>query len=349
MSDVWTCDRIPEALADWRSDSLSQDQAQGALAHALRCPRCLSRTWIPMTLETSQAAGELLDELTESAPRRATPTRSSSPTAAGIPTPAAELPDAAHSLPAELPPPLWPGGQIPWLRTVGTVLPRVPRPEVLRGYRWYLGGGAPRPTPDLPFAAALHVTAGRDRDDVSVESLGPGLSVDGDTLPLGSVSVFRHTHLIECGEWRYLLEVGGVGQGGWRGAGVLRHAGPCHALDGARLVIGRDLGCEIPLLDRPGTAHLEWRVGAMERLSATDQRRLTDLTLDAVDVHRRHAEVVGSGDKIYVRGLGGHPVYRIHGGEVAITQEGSGALPLLPGDLLRVGHSLFELRSAEER
>ncbi len=131
----------------------------------------------------------------------------------------------------------------------------------------------------------------------------------------------------------------------WKRVGVVRHAGPTWPLEPGPTLLGRDHArCAIPLRDQPDTGNLEWLPGALSDLEPAEQARLRRLTLDSFGVSRVHAEVVNAGNTWKLRGKSRFAVYRVRGDTVKATRAGEPSLTMLPGDLLRIGHQLFELR-----
>jgi len=233
------------------------------------------------------------------------------------------------------------------LEVVGTVLPAVPVPQVLEGYRIYLTeAGEVTLEPGLHALAELLVEVTDAGHAVSLKALQAGVTVDVRALEVGETALLGGAHLLGCGAARFPFE-GSRGPEDWRGAGLLRHRGSSHALRSVTAV-GRDQArCEIALPDREARDNLNWRPGVLERVEDEASRaRLQAITLDSFEVSAQHARLERRGADLELHALRSYPVYAIKSGTAAAARAGQAPLVICPGDEVLVGRRLFVYRGA---
>ncbi len=347
----WSCDDTATHMQAYAQDALDPDLSDQLVAHALRCPHCYATYWAPFAEHASRVDEAFLDELMGQGSEEGQSLASAStfdgaglhpapPLAPAAPetwSDAAVTGGQAHRFRLE------PGAGV-WLREVGTILPRVPKPRFIRAYWWYLGAGPPAPAARVGDLVRIRVEGNHEASAVWLEGLTKGAVLDGYLVSPGQRIALRRTHLLVCGTVRYLIEISKV-EHTWKEVGLLRHAGPTRRLEDRSTFVGRERGrCAIPLRDQPGNANLEWHPGALDRVDPKERARLRRLTLDSVNVSRVHAELLKGKTTLQLRGHSRYPVYRIRASTVKGTREGHRPLSVLPGDLLRIGHQVFECR-----
>lgn len=356
----WTCAETARHLAGYRCGQLDPVLAGQLFDHALGCDRCYRDHWQPFQEDTMFLMGLVLDSLEAEGPRPiqgaenidgdpAVITWADWSSTADLPLLPTMTTHAAVQLALE-PPEATSTMKGPHIRQVGSLLPRVPKRRLIAGYQLYLGDGPPRPEETLRTAAGLVVEADGEDDRVYIEALREGASVDGAALGRCERRELKRSHLIELPGVLLLFQKTRESKKNRMGAGLLRHPGAAWALPEERLTIGRgdDLGLRLP--NREVRTNLRFRPEVFQAIADPIEReRATNLTLDAIEVSRRHAVLIRSGDGgLELKAESRHPVFVSRERGWVASSEGQASLQIQHGDEMVIGQMLLEYRDGAQ-
>jgi hypothetical protein len=329
----WTCAETAGHMEAYRFGQLDPSLAQWLFDHALECDRCYHEHWQPFQEEAGFLRGLFLESLVTEERKR----DDSGDTIDGDPfvltwtgwTSREDLPAPLTAVGSDVQSIAAPARAMspisgPHLRQIGTLLPRVPKRQLLAGYRLYLGDGPPRPEETPRTAACLIVEANGDEDRVYLEALRDDVAVDDIVLARFERRALERCHLIELSGSSVVYQALSHSRTKRIGTGLLRHSGISWEVSSETLVIGRGEEVGLRLPNRQVSSNLHFRPEALQAIEDPIERsHEAGLVLDAVEVSRRHAVLSRVHDGgLELRAESRHPVY-VHrdGGWTATLQD----------------------------
>ncbi len=366
MSTSWSCERTAASMGRYREGALGSAESESLVRHVLDCPYCHVTHWLPVMQALAAAEKELLDELVGTGSsllgsngdtwhEEETPA-AADPAAPGLDvvSPGAGATCARSTAESSSSPRPGAGpnvvgwtrlttGRGPVLRVAGTVLPRLPFPDMVESYRIRIGGMCGGSREHEKTVTQLLVT-GPPPVKVALECLAGEVFLDGKPLRRGETAPLSWFHRVVRGSWVCFFEASSGDPADWRESGLLRHSGEVHPLTRDRTLVGRARSCDVVLPDDRRPAGVTLRPSARDHLDPGRAQRLDRLCLDSFEVSRTHAAIEKRDDRVVVVGLGRYPVVRIRHQKAETSERGKRSLSLVPGDLVKIGHGVFEFQ-----
>lgn len=345
----WTCTETDLHFDAYQQQTLAPDLARPLFAHVLSCERCYARHWQPAEEEDVLLKGLLLDSLQDMAQSSSgeSPTLTGGMTSLSLSdwTSAGELnldlpPDAASS-PHDLPPLQAEKAALsgPHLRQVGILLPHVPQKQHIVQYCLYLGDGIPRPDQTARTAARVLVAREGRHETVSVEALHSGVALDGVSLPAGARKSLHLSHVLEVNGALLFFHKGKASGLDKLGVGLLRFQGEPWSLTEA-LTIGRGEEAQVRLPNRDINTNLSFDAKGLAR--ADMHAEIKSLSLDAIEVSRKHARLSPQASGATLEATGRFPVWQLDGESWRSTSQNGAPLTVKAGQDLIIGQSVFQ-------